>query len=108
MAVGPPGAAGLGPELSQSMTALRRAQTGGDTKGRGLLSPKMFSGFVGTKDSLPFKCQKSMSHLLMCQNSFIFFKINCIQQPPSTCETKLPDPGSAQNAQETHWALGQE
>lgn len=101
MAVGSPGAAGLGPELPQSMTALRRAQTGGDTKVRGMLSPKMFSGFVGTKDSLRFKYQESISHLLMRQNSLTFFKINCIQQPPSTFETKLADPGSAQNAQET-------
>lgn len=39
--------------------------------------------------------QNSTSHFLMCQNSLTFFKINCIQQPPSTCVTKLPHPGSA-------------
>lgn len=41
VAVGPRGAAGV----SQSMTAPRRAQAGGETKVGGMLSPKVFSGF---------------------------------------------------------------
>lgn len=45
MAVGSRGAAGMSPELSQSMTAPRRAQAGGETKVGGMLSPEVFSGF---------------------------------------------------------------
>lgn len=95
MAVGSWGTSRMGPKLSQSMTAPRRAQTGGETKVWGMLSPKVFSGFAGTKGCLPFKYQKSISHFLMCQNSLTFFKINCIQEPPSVCETTLPCPVSA-------------